>query len=49
MHVQYLEGFLGINISAEEERISVDRSQDIDPTLELLGELSAKLRKRYII
>ena len=36
MYVQFSEGLPGININTEEERISVDRSGDLDPALEEL-------------
>jgi len=50
MYVQYAEGFPGINISVEEERISVDRSQDLDPALEqLYRDYIDKDARRYAI
>jgi len=36
MYVQFSEAFPGINVSMEDERITVDRSVDLDPGLERL-------------
>jgi methionine synthase II (cobalamin-independent) len=50
MYVQYSEGFPGISISADEEHISVDRSQDLDPALEqLYRDYVEKDTRRYAI